>query len=100
MKRVVSAVTPQDMAERLLQGVRGLRIEALNDVTPPNTPHVTVSIGAATIAPMVGRSTQGAVQLADAALYEAKNSGRDRVITTGPEEYRQHETGAFRMVRR
>jgi hypothetical protein len=40
-------------------------------------PHVTVSVGAATLRPSAEYSYDLGVQLADRALYEAKERGRD-----------------------
>ena len=38
---------------------------------------MTASIGVAIVAPRIGRSPDGAVQVADEALYSAKRSGRN-----------------------
>ena len=44
------------------------------------TKFVTVSIGCAAMIPYTGDSPQMLVRNADAALYQAKESGRDRVF--------------------
>jgi diguanylate cyclase (GGDEF)-like protein len=62
-------------------------------------PLVTVSVGIALVAPTVERSTQGFVQLADEALYEAKADGRNRSIFNEA-AYQSLETGSFRATRR
>lgn len=82
----------REIAERLRQSVQeGAQNGELPDIAP-----LSVSIGAAVIVPGVGRSPQGAVQLADEALYEAKQRGRNRVALKGMEEYQRLETGSFR----
>ena len=58
----------------------------------------TVSIGVALVTPMMDRTPDGAIQLADQALYEAKRSGRNRVILKGDDEFRELKTGLFRSV--
>lgn len=56
---------------------------------------LTVSIGVAAVTPAPGRSSQGAIQLADEALYRAKAIGRNRVSFKGPDEYEELMTGTF-----
>ena len=62
-------------------------------------PMVTVSVGVAYVAPTLERSTQGFVQLADEALYEAKAEGRNRSVFSEA-AYDALETGSFRKKRR
>ncbi len=88
-----------DVAERLCQGVRNIRIQALEEAGSVAGPHVTVSIGVGIAAPAIGRTPQGAVQLADEALYQAKQAGRDRVVVRDHHEYGLLETGEFKAVR-
>jgi len=58
---------------------------------------VTVSIGAACIEPNVARTRFGFIQLADEALYEAKELGRNRLVVMD-KEYARMSTGAFRRT--
>jgi diguanylate cyclase (GGDEF)-like protein len=61
-------------------------------------PYVTVSIGAACVEPQSGRHHDGLIQLADEALYAAKEGGRDRTVVMD-REYATLSTGAFRVPR-
>jgi diguanylate cyclase (GGDEF)-like protein len=60
--------------------------------------HVTVSIGAACVEPQADRHHEGLIQLADEALYAAKEGGRNRTVTMD-REYATLNTGAFRVPR-
>jgi diguanylate cyclase (GGDEF)-like protein len=51
---------------------------------------ITVSIGVAEC-PIHGATPESLIESADAALYEAKDSGRDRVVTAGAQEGRDKE---------
>ena len=51
----------------------------------------------ACVEPVPGRSCSGFIQLADEALYSAKERGRDRVVVLD-KEYAELSTGAFRKT--
>ncbi len=57
---------------------------------------LTVSIGAACVMPETGRTVYECLQLADEALYAAKEAGRDRVVVKDT-EYAALTLGVFRQ---
>ncbi|MEP6884131.1 MAG: diguanylate cyclase [Gammaproteobacteria bacterium] len=59
---------------------------------------LTVSIGAAFILPSSNRTYEGLIQLADEALYSAKEQGRNRVVVMEA-EYHTLRTGRFEKRR-
>jgi diguanylate cyclase (GGDEF)-like protein len=89
----------QDVAERLREVVQNLKIPAPRE-RPDGGQDVTVSVGVGLVAPSIGRTPQGAVQLADEALYEAKQAGRNCVVVKGIEAYTLLDTGAFQGRRK
>jgi diguanylate cyclase (GGDEF)-like protein len=114
-----AARRPLDLAARyggeefavLLYGVRRDRVEeicrqlhaslakaALRHPTSTVSECVTFSIGAACIEPIAERRPEGFIQLADEALYAAKERGRNRTVIMD-REYETLTTGAFRKSR-
>lgn len=65
----------QAMARKVVQAVAALALPHAH--SPLN--HVTVSVGVASLAPAPDSTAQTLLQRADAALYEAKRQGRNRV---------------------
>jgi diguanylate cyclase (GGDEF) domain len=83
----------EEAANRIRAGIEALAIE--HRANPAHGKRLTVSIGAACIEPSEGRSPFGFIQLADEALYAAKERGRDCVVIMD-KEYAELHTGAFR----
>ncbi|HXQ30359.1 MAG TPA: diguanylate cyclase [Steroidobacteraceae bacterium] len=84
-----------DVANRIHGNVAALRIPH-GDSSVGSV--VTVSAGIAYVAPTLERSTQGFVQLADEALYQAKSDGRNTSVFD-ESAYESLQTGAFRAAR-
>jgi len=83
----------EEVARSIQAGIAALAIEHL--ASPADARRLTVSIGAACVEPVAGRSHFGFIQLADEALYAAKARGRDCVMIMD-KEYDQLATGSFR----
>jgi len=64
----------------------------------PVASRLTVSIGAAFILPGANRTAEGLIQLADEALYSAKEQGRNRLVVMEA-EYHTLKTGRFDLRR-
>jgi diguanylate cyclase (GGDEF)-like protein len=81
----------REIAEELRESIQALGIP--HDDSPAGA--VTASIGVSIVSPRPGRSPEGAVQLADEALYAAKRGGRNgiRLVDCYDTNY---STGAFR----
>ncbi len=83
------------LAETIRRKVQGQAIEQLGADAGPN---VTVSIGLAHLLPHErNHSKQGFVQMADEALYSAKQRGRNRVVDADA-AVASTETGVFRVL--
>lgn len=85
-----------DMPDRLRDDVEALKIP---HKASPTSPYLTVSIGAAIIMPNAERSQAGALQMADEALYQAKEEGRNRVVFR-ESQLSTFQTGRFRVGRK
>lgn len=84
-----------EVATKLQAAIDALGIRHLASSSPRK--RLTVSVGAACVLPTAGRSHFGFIQLADEALYAAKEQGRDRVVIMD-KEYAELSTGAFRRT--
>jgi diguanylate cyclase (GGDEF)-like protein len=85
----------REIPEMLRRSVEELRIPHAESTTGP---WLTVSVGVAIVSPGNERSLAGAIQLADEALYQAKEEGRNRVVVK--ESKSAHiQTGRFRAAR-
>src|SRR5438270_96729 len=82
----------REMADQLRKAIHDLNIVHEDSAT---SPYVTASIGVAIVAPRVGRSPDGAVQVADEALYSAKRSGRNCICVVDCDQV-AFSTGTFR----
>jgi len=85
----------REIPETLRRSVEDLNIPHAESTTGP---WLTVSVGVAIVSPGNERSLAGAIQLADEALYQAKEEGRNRVVVK--ESRNAHiQTGRFRAAR-
>ncbi len=84
------------LPETLRESAMALKIPHQRSATGP---YLTVSIGVANVMPDTDRSLEGAIQMADEALYQAKEEGRNRtVVRDSPNATVQ--TGRFRVQNR
>jgi diguanylate cyclase (GGDEF)-like protein len=89
----VRAEYVQELVRRIQAAIAALAIE---HHASPTGSHVSFSIGVALVEPSGGRSYWGFIQLADEALYAAKEQGRNCSVTLGMSEYAVLSTGSFR----
>ena len=68
------------VGERILTSVRGLAIEHQDSTV---SEIVTMSLGAATLIPEPAQCCGQLIKLADEALYQSKNGGRNRILPDG-----------------
>jgi diguanylate cyclase (GGDEF)-like protein len=88
----LSAENIREMADQLRKAIHDLNILHEDSATAA---YVTASIGVAIVAPRMGRSPDGAVQVADEALYSAKRSGRNCISVVDCDQL-MFSTGTFR----
>jgi diguanylate cyclase (GGDEF)-like protein len=67
----------REIAEQLRKSIQALEITHEDS---PTAAMVTASVGVSIVGPRLGSNPEGAVQLADEALYSAKRGGRNRVV--------------------
>ena len=81
----------EHIADEILEAVRQLGIAHQDSSAAPV---LTISIGVACVVPAARRSWTGLIQLADQALYAAKDGGRNRAVAL-EQEYEHMQTGYF-----
>ena len=85
----------RDLPEQLRQQVEQLGIVHAHSSAAS---HLTISIGVAIVTPGPERSLKGVIQMADEALIQAKEEGRNRVVVK-ESKHTHIQTGRFRAVR-
>ena len=84
-------VQAEQIGEEIMEAVRQLRIPHAGSGAAKV---LTISMGIACVTPAARRSWTGVIQLADQALYAAKDGGRNRAETL-EQEYEHMQTGYF-----
>jgi diguanylate cyclase (GGDEF)-like protein len=90
----LSAENVREIADQLRKSIHALNIAHEDSATAS---FVTASVGVAIVGPRIGRSPDGAVQVADEALYSAKRSGRNCVSVVDCDQA-LFSTGTFRLT--
>lgn len=80
------------IAEKIRKGIHARRIKHEKSSAGP---YLTASVGVSVIMPGAERSMQGAIQLADESLYQAKEMGKNCIVVQEAENT-QMLTGQFR----
>lgn len=86
----------RDLPEQIRRKVEGLAIAHAGSSA---SAYLTISMGVSIVTPGAERSLAGAIQMADEALYQAKEEGRNRVVIKESRST-EIETGRFRAARR
>ena len=90
----LNADNVSEMSDQLRKSIHALNITHEDS---PTALFVTASIGVAIVGPRIGRNPEGAVQVADEALYSAKRSGRNCVSVVDCDQG-LFSTGTFRRT--
>jgi len=75
--------TPMEGAREVAERIRRAVLHAARPHDGSPLGRVTISLGVASIAPIPGSKPQTLIDLADAALYQAKRTGRNKVCMAG-----------------
>ncbi|BCS56018.1 GGDEF domain-containing protein [Geobacter sp. SVR] len=81
---VVAPETPLQVAQELAERLRRILMET--HFSFPALPSITVTVSAGVAQRIKGETIGALISRADAALYQAKNSGRNRVAVSGPSD--------------